>query len=128
MKIEKLINGKNVKEDARLPKEFKKKWLAALRSGKFKQGIEALENDGKYCCLGVACRIVHPKINLQDTPFISEARIGVNGWTKDSLRKIKVPNILKGEDDENIIVRKLSKMNDGGSSFKKIAAWIEKNL
>jgi len=42
--------------------ELRKRWLAALRSGKYKQGHGALHTDtaGKqhrYCCLGVACEV-----------------------------------------------------------------------
>jgi hypothetical protein len=39
--------------------ELKKKWCAALRSGKFQQGKEFLYNhiDDAYCCLGVLCVI-----------------------------------------------------------------------
>ena len=35
------------------------KWVAALRSGEFKQGREVLRNveADKYCCLGVACAL-----------------------------------------------------------------------
>lgn len=33
-------------------------WVTALRSGKYEQGIGQLKtNDGKYCCLGVACEV-----------------------------------------------------------------------
>ena len=34
-------------------------WAAALRSGRFKQGVGVLYNvsDDTYCCLGVACEI-----------------------------------------------------------------------
>lgn len=43
----------------RMPPEVKAQWLAALRSGEFKQGQRALraERDGetRYCCLGVLC-------------------------------------------------------------------------
>lgn len=34
-----------------------KKWVAALRSGKYKQGTCALNKNGKFCCLGVACEV-----------------------------------------------------------------------
>ena len=34
------------------------KWIAALRSGEFKQGRgQLLTNYGGYCCLGVACEV-----------------------------------------------------------------------
>ena len=37
--------------------EFKDKWLVALRSGDYKQGIGYLRKGDKYCCLGVAAEI-----------------------------------------------------------------------
>lgn len=42
-------------------KRNRKKWIQALRSGKFKQGMNYLEKNGKHCCLGVACRVIQPK-------------------------------------------------------------------
>lgn len=38
-----------------------KKWVKALRSGKYKQGQDALQSEKGYCCLGVACEIFIPK-------------------------------------------------------------------
>lgn len=35
--------------------ENAKKWVAALRSGKYNQGCDYLNNNGEFCCLGVAC-------------------------------------------------------------------------
>lgn len=32
-----------------------KKWVAALRSGEYKQGFGVLKHYEKHCCLGVAC-------------------------------------------------------------------------
>lgn len=41
-----------------------KKWIAALRSGKYKQTREALarmeDGEKKFCCLGVLCDLVDP--------------------------------------------------------------------
>ena len=34
-------------------KELIKKWVAELRSGKYKQGKGLLRHNGRYCCLGV---------------------------------------------------------------------------
>ena len=36
-------------------KENIKKWVSALRSGKYSQTREALHDKSGYCCLGVAC-------------------------------------------------------------------------
>lgn len=40
-------------------REAREAWVAALRSGKYKQGKEVLHNvtDGSHCCLGVACEV-----------------------------------------------------------------------
>lgn len=40
-----------------MTKSEARKWIRALRSGKFKQGQGALCKDGKHCCLGVLCEI-----------------------------------------------------------------------
>jgi hypothetical protein len=37
--------------------DVKKKWVAALRSGKYKQGTGALRRGDEYCCLGVLCDV-----------------------------------------------------------------------
>lgn len=110
----------------KLPKAFKNKWIKALRSGEYKQGENQLHNqfDNTYCCLGVACRIMHPRKELNS---------GVISSALSNLKGVKVPEILKGEfdstyDDYNPLVEKLVNMNDGGKSFKVIANWIEKNL
>jgi hypothetical protein len=43
------------------------KWTAALRSGKYKQGKNALQANGRFCCLGVLCEVVgvpsRPRLN-----------------------------------------------------------------
>jgi hypothetical protein len=42
---------------AKMPEKVKTKWLEALRSGKYNQTTEVLQNDCGYCCLGVLCRV-----------------------------------------------------------------------
>jgi len=41
-------------------------WVAALRSGEYRQGTRHLYHDGSYCVLGVLCDVVDP-----------------GGWSKD---------------------------------------------
>ena len=42
--------------------EVKGKWLAALRSGEYRQGEGQLRSeDGGYCCLGVLCDVIDPE-------------------------------------------------------------------
>lgn len=38
---------------------LQKKWLEALRSGKYEQGSSYLYNRGNYCCLGVLYEVYH---------------------------------------------------------------------
>lgn len=39
-------------------------WVAALRSGQYKQGRAYLESDGKFCCFGVLCHVLHQRPEL----------------------------------------------------------------
>ena len=38
-------------------RENRKKWIAALRSGKYTQGVFKLQEDNRFCCLGVSCKV-----------------------------------------------------------------------
>lgn len=40
-----------------MKKSVAMKWAKALRSGKYKQATDQLEDHGAYCCLGVLCLI-----------------------------------------------------------------------
>ncbi len=108
-----------------MDKELKRKWLQALRSGRYKQTTGRLRRDcdsnGKYtyCCLGVLCNIINRK-----------------GWEN------KLKFHYKNDSDnynlpENLVfdlkldIAKLEmiiKKNDGGSTFEEIAKIIEKDF
>lgn len=104
-----------------LDKDFKKEWVAALRSGEFRQGKGRLKKyNGStecnyFCCLGVAreiCPALQGESNLALT-WEDQELIGLSG------------------NDHN----ELMKLNDGDKwhdiprhSFKEIADYIEKNL
>lgn len=105
--------------------EFKKKWVAALRSGRYRQGHGLLRqesSDGKpeYCCLGVAYNV---------------ATRG-KGWTlrpgNSALTASGEGAYLNKEDAMYIPTRtqaRLVQLNDGEKwDFKRIADWIEKYL
>lgn len=40
-----------------MKKTLKLKWIAALRSGAYKQGKGRLRRGDSYCCLGVLCEV-----------------------------------------------------------------------
>lgn len=52
MRVTKTLSGEDIN-----PLQFKK-WLSALRSEEFSQGIGQLQNSQGYCCLGVACEVL----------------------------------------------------------------------
>lgn len=109
----------------KLPKAFKKKWLKALRSGKYKQWQEWLKDNGKYCCLGIACEVAgHGRTLTNHEDKIIRVE-----------RYKNVPAILKGEAFGGSPLGVLMQMNDGvgdhqdnPKSFKEIADYIENNL
>ena len=112
--------------EKKLPIAFEKKWVAAHRSGKFKQGKSGLYDKEKdsYCCLGVACRVAGiPKEKIKGGYIMSSEMRGVS----------VVPKMLRGsgshwDNTPNELAGQLAQMNDAGVSFKKIASHIEKNL
>jgi hypothetical protein len=63
--------------------ENAKKWVAALRSGRFKQARGGLCIDGKYCCLGVAYRVYAEENEhvpfTEDIGYIDDPFTGTKG-------------------------------------------------
>ena len=120
--MSKLTSKFKIKPEWKLPPEFKTKWVKALRSGKYIQGRDTLLDDnGQYCCLGVACAIqgVNKKHLLDETliPFRFES-------LPIQLREQELGGV-------NPLVSKLTTMNDDTQnrfSFKKIASYIERYL
>lgn len=106
----------------KLPVAFKKKWVKALLSGKYKQGKHSLKKTRKsevrYCCLGVACEIAGAQVQVKREPGFIENGKYVKGISK-------IPKVLRGSSG---IPEQLANMNDEGKRFKTIAKWIDKNL
>lgn len=112
-------------------KRIKKKWVAALRSGKYKQAhgvlreINAFGTTTGFCCLGVLCNlhaIEHPKIAKKEKNpkyYMGEKEtlpLAVAKWAG-----IDPYGIIKGYTD-------LVTLNDfDGRSFKYIANVIEEH-
>jgi hypothetical protein len=99
-----------------------KKWIAALRSGKYKQGRNKLrDKEDCYCCLGVLCDIVAP---TKWTKIESDARwFNLGHWefpSKEIMRKVGIKSRTR-----NILVS----MNDYNKiSFDEIADYLENIL
>lgn len=93
---------------------LKKKWVRALRSGRYKQGRNALRTHlGSYCCLGVLCKVAKVSFAVDDTT-LDDA-----GPAAESLLSFN-----KREGDE--LERILAEANDIYRwSFEEIANYIE---
>ncbi len=109
-----------------------KKWIKALRSGKYKQGKQTLKRNDEFCCLGVACEIFKDELDLH----IEEAKtdrgdviIYYNnkaGSLPNEVRKHIGLRYSAGATD-NLSLRHLSSMNDSGKTFDEIADHLEAN-
>lgn len=99
----------------KLNKNVKKKWVEALRSGDFVQGTKALKNDGKFCCLGVACEI----------GLATRAESG-DEFTNNKFLPKEIQEKLAGFNDGYDFSGKNKKIKK--RSFKWIAAYIERYL
>lgn len=105
-----------------LPKEFAEKWLAALRSGEYRQGKEVLMANGCYCALGVACKVA----GIDDEK--------IYGWSLTNPMNIPQVELLPQEliytspSGDGSLDDEISYMNDRGKSLPEIADWIEANV
>ncbi len=124
-----------------MKKTIAMKWVAALRSGNYRQGTgQFRDRNNKFCCLGVLCDISNKVTWRYDGEEI--------GWTsgKSNLSAILPNEILKWSgistqegSHKNVRggIRNLTSYNDGGYTdatgwyrsftFTEIADWIEKN-
>ena len=117
------------RSDGKLKAPFKRRWVAALRSGKFIQGHDSLagpawdENlnaiDTRYCCLGVAAKLCDVLVMVYGYGQVGD------GVDKDCFLPPEM-----GLTEE--IQGKLAGLNDGVNappkSFRWIAAYIERYL
>jgi hypothetical protein len=124
---------------------IKSQWIAALRSGDYKQGRGWLRTDNYYCCLGVLCDL-HSKANPDHRqswrpmcnyidPLEKEYIEYIYAYGKSTTRLL--PDDVQrwagiGCSDPDIVVDNealiLSQLNDRGYTFEQIAKHIEEQL
>jgi hypothetical protein len=109
--------------------EIKKLWVAALRSGEYKQAIGMLRRGGSFCCLGVLCNLhaqAHPDIAAMQHNSCYYMGEGANlpravgSWAELYLSSRMVS--IRGANAA------LSFHNDNGRTFAEIADAIEAQL
>lgn len=115
-----------------MKKSWADKWVKALRSGKYKQTTGRLNRIGNYCCLGVLCDIsklgtwVQPQNNIGWLEYKSTDEFDAAVFLPDSVQKLTGMYSICGSDNKSKL--SLMDLNDEKKwSFKKIAAYIEKN-
>jgi hypothetical protein len=110
--------------------EIKTRWVAALRSGDYEQGIGSLSPNGHYCCLGVLCELA-----VEDGKVEKKQRDG--GIVHyDECEGILPKSVVKwaglDEQEPDVLIdgeyTSLINMNDGGDTFATIADAIESGL
>lgn len=101
-----------------------KKWVRALRSGKYKQGRHQLRSGDQFCCLGVACdlavkaKVIPPPVKDGRTFQYGREWLGL----PDAVRNWLGLRTEIGHYGSN---NALSTVNDGGKRFSTIAKIIE---
>ncbi len=111
-----------------------KKWVAALRSGKYKQGAFTLHRKNKFCCLGVACELYQREVGgLEIKKEIKEFLVD-DGYREDICvcydgDSYLLPNKVRNWLDLSYPFQNgLASMNDEGKSFEEIANYLDKEL
>lgn len=108
--------------------DLKKKWVEALRSGKYIQGRVYLAKNGKHCCLGVLCEVAGEApthvITTDTGEQEKEFRNSITSF-QASLRNelglslMEHNRLINMNDGEGIVAQK---------SFSEIADYIEKHI
>jgi len=106
--------------------DAKAKWVAALRSGNYKQGQGCLMAPFKqFCCLGVLA--TEMGIKTRKTSFSSSSNYKQFVFPDGDIRQYDVPAGFCGLTEKQI--DRLTDMNDEQHmTFDQIANWIQKNL
>lgn len=126
-----------------------KKWVKALRSGKYKQGAGTLKQynrkgQAEHCCLGVLCELYNQDMKKNKKKTLPEKiynndRDFSHGYSRFGGHKEDLPKMVKewsgihdgiGTFTDNysqLHNHSLVDLNDNGETFKTIANIIENN-
>lgn len=123
--------------------DFVEKWVAALRSGEYKQGQgylrKGVDGAAEFCCLGVACDLVIKEhlVDIQ-TDFGPEYTVRYDGAAThlppsvaDYLgfdARTRVPDPMARHATMNNAELALIDLNDAGNDFATIADFIEEHV
>ena len=103
-----------------MKENIKNLWVAALRSGNYEQGKEALQDGNCYCCLGVLCMVAEKEgVELVRNSYVT---------SKGDLFGVEIGDQDRVEEWSDLTdTAHLISMNDDiGNNFNEIADYIEK--
>lgn len=107
-----------------MPEGLKKKWVEALRSGRYLQGRGCLKQKDTsfeaFCCIGVLADLVNPN-GWKTTVF---GRDNAFAWESDNQVYMIIPGRVNAT---HASLTRLAELNDKGSSFEEIATEIERD-
>lgn len=117
--------------------KVKRRWIKALRGGKYQQGKHALRTNGKFCCLGVLCDLHatetggtwEPLSHTSQRVYLGEENVLPGevvewaGLTEDELTDPGNPKLGNHRNSAGAV-----SINDRGETFEYIANRIEKYL
>lgn len=117
-----------------MKKEILERWIAALRSGEYKQGRQQLYNGDGYCCLGVLCELAvkdgairaYDKEKETLLPMFLKEWAGVDPLVEDISQSSETFGLSLTVQPEGQHYQSLAALNDKGASFEQIADWLEK--
>lgn len=109
--------------------ELKSRWLAALRSGEYKQGRGALRVGDKYCCLGVLCNLYDSSCWVESEQAKSSEQPPLYVYMLDEHGDVAfLPDTVAIAASLFKVQAELTERNDNGETFAQIADFIEENL
>jgi len=103
-----------------MTKAQKRKWIEALRSGKYRQGTSSLYKAPvkEYCCLGVYC---HAVLGVEDA-YMNYKGLPADLYRHGVLTRQQLRFIPQRTQDH------LAMMNDDKVPFEVIAGFIQENV
>jgi hypothetical protein len=108
----------------RMPKELLEKWLAALRSGEYKQatsGVMRDRNENSFCCLAVLQHAVCGKVVEADDEYLPDSH-----WLEEYAVQFLDSGRTRSTNPFLPTLRTNAAIaNDEGSTFAEIADAIE---
>lgn len=123
--------------------EIKAKWIAALRSGQYKQGTGTLRtSNDKFCCLGVLADLHRKEVGgrwewddlgggycvIITQPTNNSATADLPRSTRDWAGLESTNPMVYAKQELHTPIRPLAAVNDSGYTFDRIADIIEQQL